>query len=295
MYCFITYSDEKFITQRDYAVKMAKKYGGFDVSIGYKPDDIELNFYNKNLNVFRAKKGGGYWLWKPYFIYVALEKLLNNGDYLFYGDAGSFFINNVQPLIGALSRTDQDIMGFELPLLEKQWTKKELFINMDCNEISYSESNHLLASFMLIKKTPFSLRFFEEYLSYASEEINITDKFDDSVEQDQYFIEHRYDQSIFSLLYKKYKLKPFKDPSQFGKYPLGYSGIHSKGYSDINIFEPAKIYKLNNRLFRFYKYNDNYDQILLHYRRGSPIVSLIKHRIKEIQYTLKLNRKIIYD
>ncbi len=147
-------------------------------------------------------------------------------------------------------------MGFELPLIEKQWTKKELFLNMGCDKKEYFESNQIMASYILIKKSDFSVKFFQEYLEYGCNEINISDKYDKSIQQDKIFIDHRHDQSIFSLLYKKYKLKPFKDATQIGKYPRGYSASWEDD------FVVDRLYTLSNgRLFRIKEYKEKYENV----------------------------------
>ena len=48
---------------------------------------------------------------------------------------------------------------------------------------------------------------------------------DNKVDKDvypSYFLEHRFDQSILSLLCKKHKIEPYRDPSQFGVFPEMY-------------------------------------------------------------------------
>ena len=275
---YINYSDEAFKKQQDFALLMAHKRGKFDNIIGYSREDIDKTFYEKNNTILDQSKGGGYWLWKPYFINKKLEEI-NEGDYLFYSDSGAFLLKNIDILIKELEKYNQDIMGFELPLIESQWTKKELFINMDCNKNKYFNSNHILASFILIKKSDFSINFFKEYLFFSCNEINITDKFDTNIVQDGDFIDHRHDQSIFSLLYKKYKLRPFKDPSQLGKYPSGYSG------SSEDSLEINELHMLDNgRKFRQLEYKENYNMILFHNRKSNPKLSFIKYKIKEILY-----------
>lgn len=270
---FITYADDKFKKQKEFALKMAKSRGKFDEIIGYSRSDIDAKFYEENKHILDQKRGGGYWLWKPYFIVKTLETM-NNGDYLFYSDAGAFFLQSVDVLIKELEKYNQDIMGFELPLIEKQWTKRELFINMDCDEEKYSESNQIFASYMLIRKTEFSVNFFNLYLNYGCNEINITDKYDNQIAQDKDFMDHRHDQSIFSLLYKRYKLKVFKDPSQYGKYPYKYSGV-----SKID-FLSNKTYSLSNgRKLRINLHNSDYDVLIFHNRKGNPILSFIKFSI----------------
>lgn len=288
MKIFITYGDENFKKQRENAIKLAKKNGNFDKIILYLPTDIDKEFYEKNKNILSQKRGGGYWLWKPYFIVKTLEKL-KEGDYLFYSDAGAFFRKNVDLLINELKNINQDIMGFQLPLIESQWTKTELFTNMNCIDEFYKESNQMLASYILIRKTEFSLAFFKEFLEFACNEINITDKNEINIFQDENFIEHRHDQSIFSLLYKKYKLIPFKEPSQFGKYPSTYLGLTR------NIkFEVGKLYFFENkRLFRVNKIKGKYGAVIFRNKEDTPLKKVIKYNIKRILSTLKLYKKPI--
>ena len=260
---------------------MANVFGGFDRVVGYKPEDIDAVFFEKYKNILSQKKGGGYWLWKPYFIYKTLEKL-EHGDFLFYCDAASFMTKKIDALADQMVKENQDIMGFELPLVESQWTKKELFFNMECNGKIYSETNQIMASFCLIRKTGFSMKYCREFFNYSCNEKNITDEFDEGFVQDEGFLGHRYDQSIFSLLYKKYNLRPFKDPSQFGKYPRGYAGTHEA------LPQANNLYVLGNgRKFRFFNYTDKYGPILFHYRRN-PVAYYIKYKIKEILYLIGL-------
>lgn len=272
---YITYADEKFKKQKDFALKMAKSRGNFDEIIGYSRSDIDTEFYKQNKHILEQKRGGGYWLWKPYFIVKTLDQM-NDGDYLFYSDAGAFFLQSVDVLINELEKHNQNIMGFELPLMESQWTKKELFLAMECNAKEYSETNQIMASYILIQKTPFSVDFFNKYLKYGCNDINITDKYDNKIIQDENFIDHRHDQSVFSLLYKKYCLKPFKDPSQFGKYPKGYSG--QEGLE--NLMEGHSYLLNNGRIFKFHFYNEKYENILYHNRSNNAMYSFLKYKIK---------------
>lgn len=284
---YINYSDQSFLAQQKFALRLAKVVGGFDEVFGFLKSDIDEEFYRINKAILDRPKGGGYWLWKPYFILKKLYEL-EDGDYLFYSDSGAFFLKNINFLILEMTKSNQDIMGFELPLIERQWTKKELFLNMDCKDDFYSDSNQLLASYMLIRKSEFSLFFFEQYLAYACNELNITDKLDPSVEQSKDYIDHRHDQSVFSLLYKKYNLRPFKDPSQFGKYPRGYSANVE------NNMAPNSLHLLpNGRLFRYFDRSEMYENVLFHHRRTNPLVGFIKYKVKEALYITGLYKGLI--
>ncbi len=224
---YINYSDDNFKTQQEFALKMAKKKGCFDYTQGFGPSDIDVIFLENNKNILKQPRGGGYWLWKPYIINKMLNTLKED-DYLFYSDSGAFFLKSVDILILELEKYNQDIMCFETIHIESHWTKKELFLAMGCDTDFYRNSNLIKAGFQLIKKTPFSVSFYAELLEYSCNELNITDML--TIKQNHDFIEHRHDQSILSLLYKKHKLRPFKDATQWAddktnKFPEEYKDV----------------------------------------------------------------------
>jgi|SaaInl8_200m_RNA_FD_contig_31_1511664_length_4039_multi_11_in_0_out_0_3 hypothetical protein len=287
MKVYINYADKKFQKQQNFALLMANCFGAFDELIGYNNLNIDKDFYEANAQILEQKRGGGYWLWKPYFIVKTLQNM-KDGDYLFYSDSGAFFLKSVDNLINELKKYNQDIMAFELPLIEKQWTKKELFINMNCDKDEFKNTNQIMATFHLIKKSDFSVDFYKEYLEYGYNNINITDEFDKNIIQDEDFIEHRHDQSIFSLLYKKYRLRPFKDATQRGEFPSTYALS-----SDYHL-EPDILHNMpNGVIFRYYKYLEKYNYVLYINRNQPPIKSLIRYIIKFCLYKLGLYKDII--
>ncbi|MCX6154929.1 MAG: hypothetical protein NT007_12305 [Candidatus Kapabacteria bacterium] len=217
MKLLINYSDKNFTKAQQLNTTTGYEIAGFDKVIEYSPDDIDSEFKEKNKKILGYSRGGGYWLWKPYIIRKALD-LIGEADYLFYADSGSIFVNSIDPLIELQKREKQDIIPFELRFMEKQYTKRDALVLMDCDEPKYTESFQRLAGYNLIKKTDFSTRFINEFLNFACDERIITDKLNScGLEEYPEFIEHRHDLSIFSLLTKKYGLKAFRDPSQFGK------------------------------------------------------------------------------
>jgi hypothetical protein len=216
MKLLINYANDVFRKSQRLNSKTGKEVGSFDEVISYSPGDIEPDFYEKNKIILSQKKGNGYWLWKPYFIKKTLE-ILNWDDFLFYCDSGSYFIKSITPLIEISLLNSQDIIVFELSYTERIWTKRDAFILMNCDSPKYSESNQRLASFSLWKKSNFTIDFINEFLHYAQDERLITD-LENQCGYPNYpdFKEHRHDQSIFSLLSKKYDLNAYRDPSQWG-------------------------------------------------------------------------------
>lgn len=210
----INYANHKFKKEQKKNSLSGKKTGGFTKVVSYGPEDIDKSFYLKNKKILSEERGGGYWLWKPYFIQKQLREL-NIGDYLFYCDSGSYFIRNIEGLIKSLESANQDIMPFDTTHKERTWTKKDAFLLLECDKPEFAESNQRRASFLLLKKSQASIEFIDEWLSLAQDERLITD-IDNTLGSDNYagFEEHRHDQSIFSLLTKKKKFQVFRNPAR---------------------------------------------------------------------------------
>ena len=75
-----------------------------------------------------------------------------------------------------------------------------------------------VASYIIVRKSTESFSFISEWLTYAQDSRALTDD-PNVLGKDNYdgFIDHRHDQSILSLLAKKWKLIRYTDPSQWGE------------------------------------------------------------------------------
>lgn len=221
MKILINYSNHNFKKQQKTNTKSGKKYGGFDKVIEYGPSDLDNDFLEQHASfINNNKRGGGYWIWKPYIILHALLNHAKDGDYIFYCDSGSFFINTIDYLIKDMENTKQDIFLTEIPLLEYQWTKRECFEGLECLEEKYLFSNQIQGTYILIKKTDKAIDFVKKYLESCSRYNLLND--DKDLEMNKDLIDHRHDQSILSLLSKKEGIKAFRDISQYGIRPNQY-------------------------------------------------------------------------
>lgn len=256
----INYADEKYEGFRKYNTKTAYLKGKADKVIECSSDDIDSEFRKKNHKILSYDRGAGLWLWKPYIILNALEQI-NKGDYLFYCDAGSIFVNEIQLLIDNLEKENQSIMIFELPLLARQFTKKETFILMGYDDYHF---NQCAAGYILMKKNNEVIAFIREWLDYMQDErivsheyfLHEVDEFDD-------FYSHREDQSVLSILTRKHNLPVFRDPSDYGDRPWQYA---SKDWS----YAP-KVYM-----------NSDYPKIIISNRKENPRKYKWKEKAKTI-------------
>ena len=255
----INYADEKFLKSQKFNTKTAYKKGKVDKVIEYSRNDIDEVFYKKNSEILNKERGGGYWLWKPYFINKTINEM-NDGDYLFYSDSGSFYIDKVTYLIKSMEDANEEIMVFDLPLIEKQWTKPLAFKIMDLDDDKYKDSNQRLATYILFKVSDKSRKFIKEYLELCTNENLLVDSTAEVVTE-SFFKAHRHDQSILSLLSKKYDINSFRDPSQYGIRPWEYMA--------------------NGRMYNELVYNNSkYPQILVSQRKSNINSFRIKEWIK---------------
>jgi hypothetical protein len=233
----INYAHSRYFQAQKYCSDSAIN-AGFDEVISYNIKDIDDSFFEKNKHILSQPRGVGYWIWKPYFIHKTLQKL-NHGDLLVYSDSGSFYQNSVQPLIDKINLDKQGILSFELKgLIEKDYTKKDAFVLMGLDEPKYTDSSQREATYIWLIKNDFTIKLIEEYLEYAQNSNIITDMPNITGENYSTFKDHRHDQSIWSLLCKKYDVEPHRLISQHG--------LHL-----INDFP-----------------NDTYGQITLHHRNS---------------------------
>lgn len=168
-----------------------------------------------------------------------------------YTDSASHFIHSADPILNLTDIYKQDIIPFELELPESAWTKRDAFVYMNADAQGFDQTRQFLASFMVIRKSVFSLQFLEQYLHHCSNPKILTDK-ENTCGLPNYpdFVAHRHDQSVFSLLCKKHGLQGFRDPSQWG----------------------------NSRIAEYS--NSKYPQILEHTRQKSPKQQTLNYKIK---------------
>ena len=201
----ISYGNDIYKKCLEFNKKSALEVAKVDEYYAYGPDDIDQDFKEKNNYILSSPRGNGYWIWKPYFILKTLKNKLNNGDYLFYSDAAILYVDKAQLIVDFLNERKAEMYLHRLPHLERHYTKRDAFILLGADLPFFTETGQFNAAFQVYKKSKFTEIFLEEYLYYAQDKRIITDE-ENTLGQPNYegFIDHRHDQSILSLLTKKY-------------------------------------------------------------------------------------------
>lgn len=167
----------------------------------------DTEFWERHSNfVIKNKRGYGYWLWKPYIIKKTIESL-NNGDILLYLDSGcEININKRNQIINYFNiiKTNHIITSFTFK--EKFWNKMDLILHLNANSDEFIETPQRQAGAILLYVCDETRRLVNEWYEIACNYNLIDDSLSISKNFDG-FEEHRHDQSIFSLLTKKYNIK----------------------------------------------------------------------------------------
>jgi len=216
MKVLVNYANSLFRQAQEKNSATGRQMAAFDQVLSFGPQDIDSSFVARNRRVLDIKRGNGLWLWKPYFICRVLDELADS-DFLFYCDSGAYFLAPIDPLLALCDKHGQDVIPFELPFPESDWTKRDAFVLLGCDSPEFVQTRQRLASFHAWRKSDRSMRLAREWLELAQDERLIGDSANQCGLTDYPgFEEHRWDQSIFSLLTKKHRLAGFRNPSQHG-------------------------------------------------------------------------------
>lgn len=179
----------------------------FDKTSLYTEDFLkkDVEFWNRHKDfIEKNRRGYGYWLWKPYIIKKTMEQM-NDGDVLLYLDCGcEIDIRKKQEISAFLDNVKSEhIICTSTGCFEQHFNKMDLVckfnLTIDSSQIQ-SAAGAIL--FHVCDKTR---HFIEEWYEQGCEYHNIDDTPSIAPNYSGFF-EHRHDQSIFSLLLKKYEL-----------------------------------------------------------------------------------------
>lgn len=263
----------------------ALKYGISEINSFDFEDIKKYPFYESNKKILSEPKGIGYWLWKPFIILEGMKNI-SEGDIIVYADCGIEIIGNIDPLINICKESNPILLFTNETIKNKYWTKRDCFVIMGCDNKKYWDSLQCDAAFSLFKKSKESELFLEEWLHFCRDERVITSN-PNVCEKNNFFgfNEHRWDQSVLSLLAIKYNIDLFRVPTQFGN--------HYKIPEFRKLCERNCISQFNTKQVSFYAkhpaYNSPYFQLLDHHRNKTEIK--VKEHLNLTQKVFKSGKR----
>ena len=225
----VTFADLRYKKCLVRFYKQAYNIGVFNFISINSENDLPSDYRNTNRHILTPNcRGYGFWCWKPF---VVLQELESNPSLkmLFYCDAGSHIRiegrTRLHEYIEIFSASPYNILAFQLTLVtpyilnafdgwhpnttcffpsdmfkEAYWTKGDMFDYFNIDEMHpISQSPQIEGGLFAVKNTPEVRKFLRKWIEDTE---NYPHLFNDtpSIKPNiQGFIEHRHDQSYFSI------------------------------------------------------------------------------------------------
>lgn len=202
MITFLSFADNKYNATLERIKNEALSSSFFDEVKTYTENDLpdELkNFCTSN------KRGFGYWIWKPYFVYKTISEI-NEDDILVYSDAGCKINqegkNRFDEYVEMVKNNHYANISFQMGHLEKRFTKGEVFKYFDAYD--QLDTGQIANCAIILRKNEHTVSLIKLWYDTCINERHLITDSPSSVPNDPLFYDHRHDQSIFSVIRKKY-------------------------------------------------------------------------------------------
>lgn len=205
---FISFADSRMQGSLARIRRQAESMRFFDEIEVFTERDLEPEFIAEHDHLLKPWiRGFGYWTWKPYIIRREL-KTLNEGDQLYYIDAGCHWNSEGRPRLleyaAALGSCPLGIAAFELDrdCSERAYTKMDLLVHMGVeNDVELLDRGQICGGHVFVAKNARSVEFINAWYE-ATLNTHLIDDSPSVLPNLPEFKEHRHEQSIFSIMCK---------------------------------------------------------------------------------------------
>ena len=187
-------------------MQSALSVGFQEAHVARPAEMLATDFGKRNSYILNQRRGGGYWLWKPFIIATAL-RAMGDTDVLFYCDAGRSgyyrFARFPSVLVDRVRREEQGILlGPAIPHLGPLscWTKRDCLVLMAADLPTIANAP-LVYTWSLWRPTRRAFEVLEAWQHYCEDRRCLTDDANVcGLPNYPDFRAHRHDQSILSIL-----------------------------------------------------------------------------------------------
>lgn len=163
----------------------------------------QTDFYKENQQLFKYEKYFGYFLWKPYIIKTTLEQYPEYN--ILYCDSNLRFsyIVEFEKIYNRYMDNDGIFLIKHKPHINKDWTKRDVFMYMDADEERYWSAPqiwHIISGW-----SSHSTYLLKRYLDYCKIPKLVNDD-PSMLENLPGFREHKWEQSVLSILAERYAI-----------------------------------------------------------------------------------------
>lgn len=207
----ITFSGTEI--HEEYQKEFDRLYSGhFHKHIPYTYDWLKgTDFYWNNQQVFQYEKYAGYFLWKPFIILTTLRSYPDHA--VLYADSNLRFTNfhSFEHIYNTLMDNQGAFFVKHDHFINKDWTKKDCFYFMDADNERYYNAHQVWTPLMGFDNSTSRKLLIQEYLSYCKNPNIVTEEPNIHGDNLPGFREHRWEQSVMSILVEKYRYNGIPD------------------------------------------------------------------------------------
>lgn len=209
MFYFLVYNDNTHTVFIKRLLQSVRTFGKCFHIIIFNKEDMDEEFQRKYKKTLQCKRGGGYWLWKPYIILETMKKLYNN-DIVFYMDSKYYFTQDFTNLYFDYMKTHDMMVWKNKPNDKiwhmKNWCKMDVIQKYHIHDLVFTQqAEDCWAGALIFKKSANTLQYLQEWLTMCCVYEDISDEPSKHPNQKE-FREHRHDQSLLSIVIYKYSI-----------------------------------------------------------------------------------------
>lgn len=202
---FLSFADTKYIRTLKRIEDEAKELNFFDEIYCLTDRNLDTEFIKKHGDFIRKSfRGYGYWIWKPYLVQKMFD-MMNDGEILVYVDAGSRLnkngINRLKEYIDIVVNSKSGSLGFQMNLQEKFYTKMDVFKELGVEREEIMNTGQVMATCFLLEKRENTKLMVDKWVNY-SEVYHLIDDTPSKSNNVEGYIDHRHDQSLWSIIRK---------------------------------------------------------------------------------------------
>lgn len=192
---FVTYGNQPYYKSLERIRSEAENTGEFDEILTFTDNDVPDEI--KASTLWSHKRGGGYWLWKPWVVLKAME-YADDTDIIIYSDCGNTLFPNKgwQEYFNLLS-TYNAVFFYNGSKMEN-WCRKSA-LNLSANPY-IGEYYQIISGFFVTKGSakPLFRQWYSTMLKHPESVSDVTK--DEMCHESAKFIEHRHDQAVLSAI-----------------------------------------------------------------------------------------------
>lgn len=217
-------------------------------------------------------RGFGYWCWKPQIILQCLQSM-NDGDVLQYTDAGCHLNyqgrSRLLEYFDLAKVSDSGMVLFRPKMEYDAQGPKEVHRNFEymysksdvldhfnvLNDSNVTDSNQFMATAFFIRKDAKNIDFIRLWIQTFTDDFTLIDDSPSRIDNHKNFVDHRHDQSIFSVMAKLKKVEEidinevftYGDWNELKRFPIWTK--RDKHFGFIN-YAKLQLYKIYASVFK---------------------------------------------